>query len=225
MLEALGADDPDQRRDAEELLVRAYRAPVLDALQRRWSLGDADAEDLTHDFFATALEKRWLESFDPAKGRFRTFLRVCAERFAANQHQAARRQKRGGGALELSLDDLPPLAAAGDDTIDARFRAEWVRSVLALALDMLRTEAAGQERATHVALFESYDLADVPDDERPTYASLARRHDLTETQVLNHLAWARRRFRTHVLSVLRRLAGSEAEYREDVRDLLGIDVS
>jgi hypothetical protein len=41
--------------------------------------------------------------------------------------------------------------------------------------------------------------------------------------VINHLAWARRRFRSHVLDVVRRLAGSDAEYREDVRDLLGIE--
>jgi len=41
--------------------------------------------------------------------------------------------------------------------------------------------------------------------------------------VINHLAWARRRFRHHVLATLRSLAGSEAEYREDVRDLLGIE--
>jgi RNA polymerase sigma-70 factor (ECF subfamily) len=222
MLEALGAEDPDERRDAAELLVRAYRAPVLDFLRQRWSLGDADAEDLTQEFFATALEKRWLDRFDPDKGRFRTFLRVCADRFVSNQRQAARRMKRGGGTVELSLEDVAPVAAE-DQALDARFRAQWVRSVLALALDLLRQEAAERDRAAHVAIFEAYDLADLPDERRPTYASLAAEHALTETQVLNHLAWARRRFRSHVLSVLRRLAGSDAEYREDVRDLLGIE--
>jgi hypothetical protein len=43
--------------------------------------------------------------------------------------------------------------------------------------------------------------------------------------VTNHLAWARRAFRRHVLDVLRSLAGSDAEFREDARELLGVDVS
>lgn len=224
VIEALGAEDPDQRRNAAELLVRAYRAPVLAALRWRWNLEPEDAEDLTHDFFAAALEKDWLARFDPARARFRTYLRLLAERFAANRRQAAGRRKRGGGVATVSLDDIGNLVSDGDDTADARFRAEWVRSVFALALEALRAEATARGRTAHLALFEAYELADADGEARPTYATLAGTHGLTETQVLNHLAWARRRFRAHVLDVLRRLAGSEAEYRADVRELLGVTV-
>lgn len=206
------------------MLARAYWRPVREALRLRWRLEPADADDLTQDFFATALEKRWLDRFDPEKGRFRAFLRVCAFRFAANAHQAAGRARRGGGAATISLDDTTA-ARDGDTDVEARFHAEWVRSVFALALDALRVEAADRGRLTHLALFEAYDVTDAPDDARPTYASLAVEHGLGESQVINHLAWARRRFRAHVLDVLRRLAGSDAEYREDVRELLGIDGS
>lgn len=215
------AADAGRRREAGDLLARAYWGPVRETLRVRWRLEPADADDLTQEFFATALEKRWLDRFDPARGRFRTFLRVCADRFAANAHQAAGRARRGGGVSELSLDDaLVGDAAAADP--DELFRAEWVRGVFALALDALRKEAAGRGRGIHLALFEAYDVADVPDDARPTYASLAAQHGLGDTQVINHLAWARRRFRVHVLEVVRRLAGSDAEYRDDVRELLGI---
>lgn len=220
VVEALAASDPARRRDAAELLVAAYRGPVLELLRWRWNLDDADAEDLTQEFFATALAKEWLARFDPAKGRFRTFLRVCADRFAANHRQSEQRLKRGGGAATVSFDDIAVVVADGDTESEARFRAEWVRSVFHLAIDALREEATARERQVHFAMFECYDLAE---DERPTYAALGASHGLTETQVLNHLAWARRRFRRHVLDVLRRLAGSEAEYREDVRDLLGIE--
>jgi hypothetical protein len=225
LIEALGADDPDRRRDAADLLVRAYRAPVLATLRWRWDLDEADAEDLTQDFFAAALEKNWFARFDPQRARFRTFLRLLAERFAANQRQAGGRLKRGGGVAVVSLDEIGDLTPDGDDAADACFRAEWVRSVFTLALDALREEAFRHERIAHLRLFEAYELADADADARPTYATLAAAHHLTETQVLNHLAWARRRFRAHVLDVLRRLAGSEAEYRADVRDLLGITPS
>jgi hypothetical protein len=43
------------------------------------------------------------------------------------------------------------------------------------------------------------------------------------TQVTNYLAAARRQFRQIVLKSLRDQAGSEAEYRADARDLLGLD--
>jgi RNA polymerase sigma-70 factor (ECF subfamily) len=223
VLEALAAADPDRRRDAADLLARAYRAPVYDGFARRWGLDRADADDLTQEFFATALSKGWLGRFDPAKGRFRTFLRLCADRFAANRYQAARRQKRGGGGADLRLDDVEPVADGNDQAWEDRFRAEWARSVFDLALTALREEGVARDRATHVAIFEAYDVADPPETDRPTYASLAAGHGLTDSQVLNHLAWARRRFRSHALGVLRRLAGSEAEYRDDVRELLGIE--
>lgn len=217
MVEALAATDPGDRRTAAELLVRAYRAPVLALLRWRWTLEEADAEDLTQEFFAAALQKEWLTRFDPELGSFRTFLMVCADRFAANQRQAATRLKRGGGTAAVPLDELAERVA--DDGSEERFRAEWVRSVFELAVEALRDEAQARGRDVHFALFEAYDLAG---GERPTYAALAVVHELSESQVLNHLAWARRRMRSHVLDVLRRLAGSEREFRNDVRDLLGI---
>jgi hypothetical protein len=48
-------------------------------------------------------------------------------------------------------------------------------------------------------------------------------HGLPVTQVTNHLAWARREFRRHVLAALRSLTGSEEEFRLEVRELLGVD--
>ncbi|MES2305798.1 MAG: sigma factor [Gemmatimonadota bacterium] len=220
VLEALRRPDPDQRRHAAELLIRAYRAPILATLAWRWNLQPADAEDLTQGFFAAALEKEWFERFDPARGRFRTFVRVAADRFAANAAQSAGRLKRGGDSVTISLDDLQDLVPRADEEIEERFRAEWVRSIFELALNALREEAGARQRQTQLQLFEAYDLLD---DERPTYAALGEQFGLNPSEVINHLAWARRRFRTHVLDVIRQLAGSEAEYREDVRDLLGIE--
>ena len=223
LLTALAATDPDARRGAADLLYRAYRAPVLDIFRWRWHLGDADAEDAVQEFFATALEKGWLQRFDPARARFRTFLRVCADRFAAHQLEASGRQKRGGGMTPLAFDDVAQELVASDDPADARFRAEWVRSVLTLAVEEFKAEAESEGRQVHFALFRAYDLVDGDDHDRPSYADLAAIHHLTDSQVINHLAWARRRFRLRVLAVLRRLAGSNQEYRDDVRDLLGID--
>ena len=44
-----------------------------------------DAEDFTQDFFSRLLEKDFLASYDPAKGKLRTFLRTCIDRLFMNQ--------------------------------------------------------------------------------------------------------------------------------------------
>ncbi len=224
VIQALAAADPQDRHAAAELFARAYRLPVLSAIRWRWRLADADAEDLTHDFLLTALSKGWLDRFEPSRGSFRTFLRVAADRFVANHFLSRSRQKRGGHYQRATLDDAHAVGADGDAEVERRFRAEWVRSIMSLAVERLENEAIAEDRQLHVALFRAYDLSDLPDADRPSYRTLGEQHRLGDSQVINHLAWARRRFRSHVLQVLRTLAGSEREYREDAMDLLGLEV-
>jgi RNA polymerase sigma factor (sigma-70 family) len=221
VVEALSSSDAPARRAAAELLSRAYWQPIATTLRIRWRMEPADAEDLTQEFLSEALLKEWLVKYDPAKARFRTFLRMCVDRFAANALQASRRLKRGGDAEMVSLDDVI-VPAASDGDADARFRQEWVRSVFVMALDALRAEAEHEGKGVHVQIFEAYDVEDAP--ARPSYRDLAARFGLPETTVTNHLAWARRAFRRHVLDVLRSLASSDKEYRDDARELLGISV-
>jgi DNA-directed RNA polymerase specialized sigma24 family protein len=222
LIAALGDSDESTRRRAEDLLARAYWGPVNMTLRIRWRLDEADAADLTQEFFADALAKQWLLRFEPSRARFRTFLRVCVDRFAANAAQSAGRIKRRGGAESLSLDEALLVPAESDADADVRFHHEWVRTIFTMALDALRAEGVETDKTVHVALFEAYDVADARDDERPTYRALADRFQVPETQVTNYLAWARRTFRRHVLETLRALAGSETEFRADAAELLGI---
>jgi RNA polymerase sigma-70 factor (ECF subfamily) len=199
----------------------AYRTPVIAVLERRWDMEPADAEDLAHDFFAHALERDWLARYDPARGRFRTFLRTCLLSFASTSHEAATRQKRGGDATHVPLDAAS--AVAVDDEVSTLFDREWTRSVLTIALDALRVECIERNRATTWQVFSLYDV-ESDDGERPTYEALAREIGIPSTQVTNYLNWARRRFREHVLATLRSLTSNETEYREEVRALLGVTV-
>ncbi len=197
----------------------AYRSPVIAVLQQRWGMQIADAEDLAHDFFAQALARDWLARYDPDKGRFRTFLRTCLLAYAATAHEASMRHKRGGGLRHAPLDDASLIAT--DDDTTAIFDREWMRSVLSIALAALHHECIAQDRATTWQVFSEYDVDGANLDERPTYESLAKRVGIPATQVTNYLNWARRRFRAHVLETVRELTANDAEYREEVRALLG----
>lgn len=218
VIEGLASDDASTRSAAADLLARAYWLPIATTLQFRWRMEPADAEDLTQEFLAEALLKEWLVRFDPTKARFRTYLRMCLDRFATKAAQAAGRKKRGGDADIIALDDAV-VTASTEDEADQRFRQEWVRSVFLMALDELRREGDRDGKTVHVRIFEAYDVDDAP--ERPSYRQLAKRFELPETTLTNHLAWARKAFRRHVLGVLRALAGSDAEFRNDVRELVG----
>jgi DNA-directed RNA polymerase specialized sigma24 family protein len=225
LVAGLASDDEPARRDAAELLARAYWPPVCALLRLRWRFDADDAEDLTQEFFGAALEKGWLLRYDPARARFRTFLRMCVDRFVSNEVRARSRLKRGGAAFAEPLEIADAELAHAPDEHDARVHEEWVRGVLNVALDALRADAAASGKATQVAVFEAYDVEDPPDDQRPTYRQLAARFHIPETQVTNFLAWARREYRRHVLATLRALAGNEAEFRADARELLGVRVS
>jgi RNA polymerase sigma factor (sigma-70 family) len=226
---AAGDADPEVRRLAWDVLVASYWRPIYKVLRVRWRLDREDAEDLTQEFFASALAKKTFERYDPAKARFRTYLRTCLDGFAANARKAGRRLKRGGGQNAISLDfegaeeELRRFGAGEELDVEKYFHREWVRSLFGLAVEDLRRWSEATGKTAHFQLFERYDLEGSDAPERPTYAELATEAGLPATQVTNFLAAARREFRRLVLERLRELTGSEREFRDEARLVLGVD--
>ena len=229
VINALRAPDDFDRRQAWEILISAYWRPVYTHLRRSWQLEPADAEDITQDFFARALEGGVLERFDPGRARFRTFLRVCLDRYALNARKAEGRLKRGGGQIHLSLDFADAerqlrTAEASDADAEETFRQEIIRSLFTAAAVRLREECERTGKAARFAVFERYDLHDrQAAGHDPTYAELATEFAIPVTQVTNYLAAMRRSFRAAVLDELRAITADDAEFRAEARELFGID--
>lgn len=226
VLEAIAGGEPNERQRALEALAEAYWRPLYKYLRLRWGQDAGEAEELTQGFFARALEKGFFAQYDPARARFRTFLRTCLDGYVANERAAARRLKRGGGTAPLPLDfpgveaEVAGSAAWPEADVEELFRREWVRGLFASAVAELEARCREAGREIHFTLFQRYDL-DPPPEGRPTYAALARDLGLPVTQVTNHLAAARREFRRLVLDRLRAATGSDEEFRREARDLLG----
>ncbi|SPE42859.1 RNA polymerase, sigma-24 subunit, ECF subfamily (fragment) [Candidatus Sulfopaludibacter sp. SbA3] len=102
---------------------------------------------------------------------------------------------------------------AGDSPEEA-FEREWRRQLFTLALEDLAACAAREGKQLQLAIFEAYDLAAA---ERPSYAALGARHDIAETAVTNHLAWARRTLRGFVTERLQGVTPGERELRQEMR--------
>ncbi|HXE89797.1 MAG TPA: sigma-70 family RNA polymerase sigma factor [Terriglobales bacterium] len=226
-IEAARSDDPAERQRALETLIAAYWKPVYKYIRVQWNRSNEDAKDLTQEFFARLIEKDFLETYDPAKGRLRTFLRVCVDGVVQNADRAARRLKRGGDAVMMSLDfdaAESELGRAAPAAAEDFFEREWVRSLFELAIEGLKKECEARGKMVHFRLFERYDMDDAG-ERRPTYEQLAREMDLATTDVTNYLAWARREFRRIVLEKLREMTAGEDEFRREARALLGVEGS
>jgi DNA-directed RNA polymerase specialized sigma24 family protein len=226
IIERIRDADPDARREAFGDLVDGYWKPVYKHLRITWRLDADEAADLTQAFFADAYQKSWLERYEPAKARFRTFVRVCADRFVMNTRQAATRLKRGGGLTAVPLDfagaerEVASASSSAHADPEAFFHQEFVRSLFEKTVRELREDYDARGRPVHFTLFARYDLAPV---EGVSYAQLAGQFGLSTTQVTNTLAQVRRRFRERALATLRGLCGSDAEFRREARELFGVE--
>jgi RNA polymerase sigma factor (sigma-70 family) len=226
----LASKSPDAhvRERAFDALIAVYWKPVYKYIRVKWSASNEDAKDFTQEFFAAAFEKSFFEPYAPGKSKFRTYLRTCVDGIVANNRKAAARIKRGGQAGIQSLDfetaenelDRTQIGPASDP--EDFFDREWVRSLFSLAVDDLRSHCQASGKLKHFALFERYDL-DPAADGRPTYAQLAVEFEIPVTQVTNFLSFARSEFRRHVLDRLGRITGSDEEFRNEARRLLGVD--
>lgn len=115
-------------------LIERYWFPLYAYAKRKGTDADA-ARDLVQSFFTHVLEKRAVAAADPTRGRFRTFLLTCFDRFAANEHAKTGAQKRGAGVAPLSFDfdeaeSRTSIEPADRHTPEREFERRWAHAVL-----------------------------------------------------------------------------------------------
>ncbi len=220
------SDDEETRKIALAALVDAYWKPVYKYLRLQWNLDADAAADATQDFFAHAIEKDVLGRYDASRAKFRTYLRLCLDGFAANRRKADARLKRGGGVQMLSLDftdaegELKHIEPSAPADVEGLFYREWVRALFDASVRELKDRADQRGRAAMFEVFSRYDLEERAEG-HPSYAELAKALGLTTAMVTNYLALMRREFRAIVLDRLRDQTGSEEEWEAEARRLLG----
>lgn len=217
--------DPVARARSFEALTLAYYKPVYKYTRVRWRKPEEEAADISQDFFATAFEKNTFAGYEPARARFRTYLRMCLDRFVAKRERAGRALKRGGASVSLPLDfaeiERELAGAPFGEPPEDYFDTEWTRHLLSSAVDTLRAECTAKGKVIHFQVFERYDLH--PDDSpRPSYADVAAALGIAATDITNRLAYARREFRRIVLERLREITATEEEFRSEAFAVLGI---
>ena len=180
-----------------ESLYRQYLSPLY-AFVRRRGYSPHDAQDLTHDFFSRLLEKGWLSSAQPDRGRLRTFLLVAMKRFLANEWHCAKAQKRGGSRLvSLQSEEGERLFfadAAASSTLpdELLFDRNWAMVLMRTTLDQLRREYERSTRPDDFAVLKSCLTAERGSID---YAAIARELQLLPVSARSAVHRFRRRFR------------------------------
>jgi RNA polymerase sigma-70 factor (ECF subfamily) len=208
---------PDGERDLE-LLARDYHRPIRAWFAARLRLAEVDAEDLAQEAFTWLLQSRLLDRADPARGRFRAFLKTALANFATDRRRRENADRRGGGRVHEPIDpERDPVDPRGI-TPDQALDAAWRRELLERARDRLQEELEQAGRRTYFQVFRDYFLAE---DDDVDYRALADRHGVSRTDVSNWLDYSKRRYRAILHALVRDTVRDDDELQDELRWLFG----
>jgi RNA polymerase sigma-70 factor (ECF subfamily) len=206
--------------DALDTLCRTYWFPLY-AFVRRNGHDPQDAQDLTQEFFARLLEKRWLDDVARERGRFRSWLLAAMKHFLANEWKRTRTIKRGGHVAFLSLDD---------DSAESRYRREpvdpgatpeevydrqWALTLLDQVLAKLGAEMEASGRRDE---FEALKFSLT--DGRHAYAEVAATLGISEGGVKVAVHRLRARYREMIRAEIAETLATPGDIEAEMRDLL-----
>lgn len=207
--------DAGRRAACLEHLAAVYWTPVF-AFVRCRSPNDDAALELTQDYFATFLEKNFLDQAHREKGRFRAFLLTSVKHFLLNRadHAKAARRAPEGRMLSLNIDPDSARAitlqlAAREESPDAAFMREWAHAAVSDARKRLRDASADYARA-----FER--SAEFSDE---SYEASAQALGWSVEKVRKTLFRARKKFAELLRAVVRESVDSDDEVEDELRDL------
>ena len=202
-------------------LCEAYWPPLYGFLRKR-GYPPEEAQDLTQGFFARLLESDTIQTADPSRGRFRSFLLTALKRYVINEHERSAAVRRGGAYTHLSLDFDEAERAHGlepstDETPDRLFNRRWAAIALERALQRLRAEYAELGRATLADVLLPY-LTDT--SELPSYREVAERLDMSEGAIKVAVHRMRQRYGGILRAEIAETVLEEEEVEAELRELL-----
>jgi RNA polymerase sigma-70 factor (ECF subfamily) len=212
----LSSGPADVRRAAAEDLCRAYWKPVYHWLRLTRARSNDEAKDLAQAFFLWILEAGPLERYDTGRGGFRPFLKSLLKHYVQHHEEALGRLKRGGHLRFVPVD--ADLQEPGETDPGRAFDAAWRGELVERAVAAVRRRYQDSGRGVRFQAFEAYEMA--PPDGRPTYAQIATRLGVRETDVHNHLVRVREELRLEIRAELGRMIADPSQLEEEWREFV-----
>jgi RNA polymerase sigma factor (sigma-70 family) len=215
-----GRNSSPDSKQALASLCETYWYPLYAYVRRR--VPDIDeAKDLTQAFFAALLEKNYVGSAAPDRGRFRAFLLTAFKHFLSKQWEKAKAQKRGNGRAPISLDF---------ESADSHFRIEpesgltaeqlydqqWAIALLGQIMERLKVEF---ERAGKAKQFDELKGFIIGDHAGTTYAQVAEKLNTTEAAAKKSASRMRGRYRELLREEISQTVTGPDEVQDEIRNL------
>lgn len=224
VLQARGESPEAQAALAE--LCASYWKPVFSFI-RHEGRDEETARDLTQEFFARLLARRGLDTVQPGRGRFRSFLLGAVRHFLADERDRARAAKRGGGRPVISLDAGPNTHITGTMQIsdpagpppDSQFDRQWALTVVEAALASLAAEYVQTGKTDHFNALKPWLVGEVESLSQP---QAARQLGLTEGAVKVAIHRMRKRFRELVKAEIAHTVDHPDQVQDELRYLLEV---
>ncbi len=206
---------------ALEQLCQSYRSPIY-AYLRRQGHAPADAEDLTHDFFAHLLSHEFLNHLQNRDGKFRSFLLTFLKHFLSDVRDKARALKRGGNMAHVSLDSLEAdvrdmIEPADGATPDQVYQRKWAQTVMERSWSCLR---ASYQADGNVELFDQLNSLQPGGDSEATYAEVGAKFGMAEGTIKSAMHRLRRRHREILRNEIAQTVSRPEEVDEEIQNLL-----
>ena len=157
-------------------------------------------------------------------GKFRSFLLTAVKNFLTNEWQRNQTQKRGGGKLSLSLDELDAAARYQIEPTDETspeilFERRWAATLLEQAQQRLRAEYVEAGKADLFVRLQPCLTGAEPS--RP-YAELATQLGMTEAAVKMAVHRLRKHYGEALRAEIAQTVASPNEISEELRHLLAV---
>lgn len=220
----------DARGDRSEIALRAlselcagYWYPLY-AYARRLGKSPEESEDLTQEFFARLLARKYLDAADRERGRLRTFLLTAFKRFLANEWDKERALKRGGGQRPLSIDatwaeDRYAREPADSLTPDRLYEQQWALNLLE---HVLRDLKAQYEKRGRGPLFRALRATITMDGSSASHAELGRQLSMSESAVKVAVHRLRKRYRELIRAHIATTTASPEDVDAEIRYLFEV---
>ena len=211
-------------KDSSTALEEIYRTywPAIYKFVRAKGYAEADAQDLTQEFFHHLQKQDFLSRLKHREGKFRSFLLKFLTNFLCDQRDRATAQKRGGKVQFISLEAFAQeesfeIPAANGISPEEMYDRRWALAVSEKAAQCLEAEYAKRGNAELLAALQKLTYR----PEMVEAAEVARRLGVSESALKSAVS----RMRSRLVEYLRAEASASVdplEREEEFRYLVEV---
>ncbi len=227
---ALKNASEDEYRLRFDRLLRIYWKPIYAYIRASWRKSSEDAKDLTQAFFAYLLERKYLSNLQPGVGTFRGYLKIALKHFLIDCGRHERVCRPALPVESFILEGAREVVSDPEESPERALDRQWTRCLIDAGLRELESELVREGKQVYFEVIRKYLLeperlsATEVGEETPedglTYAAVAAKVGVSESDVRNYLANCRQRLKSILWRHVRESVANEEDIAPELISLL-----